>query len=134
MNGSPFGALAEPVFIESRFDEQYRVGGDERTLTLIGYFTFLSILISMLGLFGLSSFMNDKDRRPLSFPEQILLFRIFHEFGNPSVADRFRSQPSSDDFFDHFSGIQHHVHINSSINAHFIHHDHHILSTDKPDF
>ncbi|MCP4727144.1 MAG: hypothetical protein GY863_19055, partial [bacterium] len=45
-------------FLEDRFQNQYR--GEEQTGNIFRYFTFLAILISCLGLFGLASYMAER--------------------------------------------------------------------------
>lgn len=45
-------------FIDARFDEQYT--GEDRLSELINYFSFLAIIIGMLGLFGLASYTTEQ--------------------------------------------------------------------------
>jgi len=57
--GYPF----EYTFVDDDFDRMYRV--EERTGKVLGYFTFLSICIACLGLFGLASFSAEQRFREI---------------------------------------------------------------------
>ncbi|MBF8962636.1 ABC transporter permease [Pontibacter sp. FD36] len=45
-------------FLDDSFNEQYRA--EEKMLTIFGYFTFLTIIIACMGLFGLASFTTEQ--------------------------------------------------------------------------
>jgi putative ABC transport system permease protein len=45
-------------FLDDSFNEQYRA--EEKMLTIFGYFTFLTIVIACMGLFGLASFTTEQ--------------------------------------------------------------------------
>lgn len=49
------GRIQETLFMDERFNQAYQ--SEERMLTIFSYFTLLSILISVLGLFAVTSFM-----------------------------------------------------------------------------
>ena len=57
--GYPF----EYTFVDDDFDRMYRV--EERTGKVLAYFTFLSIFIACLGLFGLASFSAEQRFREI---------------------------------------------------------------------
>ncbi len=78
--GHPF----EFTFLDTVFDQQYR--NDRRLMPIFTYFTFLTIFIACLGLFGLVSFSTQQRtkeigiRKVMGAPETHIVYLLSREF------------------------------------------------------
>ncbi len=75
-------------YLEDMIDEMYE--SDDQLQSIIGYFAILSIFISLLGLFGLSSFITEQ------FSKNIGIRKLLGAFGQVDSLPSFQGFPAID--------------------------------------